>query len=400
MNYKNYCSEIYSVLDSYYDSMNMERMHVVIFGLSVLGQVIASYFDTHKTDCFYIVDNKKAGSIWMNVIISNPSDILPILPNNSVIIIAPKNKTIYEDIIRINSSLESKILDLSYFTPDYLMSKFRTEKKNAYLKEISLKEGQMAFLPLLKDFHNFCCEHNLIYYLEFGTLLGAVRHNGFIPWDDDIDVSMPVKDYLKFCELYKTEGKQRFESVYNMESYIPLSSVTKIKSSDIFTEYGHFPVVSITGICLDIMPICGFPSDHDEQIKFMREFYRIGEIWKHEAVITHGTDCCTIARCEKVRNMMDELLLRYDYSISEYVGPVYFMYVFGNDVENHAVKKEYYNERTMVSFEGNNFYAPRGYDELLKHWYGNYMELPSEEKRISMNTGRVFIYNGLENFYN
>lgn len=398
MRYINYIGEIYHKLDTYYYTEQWKHKCVVLFGFSVLGQIIASYFDDHKVENFYIVDNKKAGMIWIDQYILKPGDVLPNIPSDSIILIAPRNKSIHEEILSFNKKLESAIVDLSYYTSDYLSDEFRNDMKIPELKKASLTECHNEFIPLLQDFHDFCCEHNLTYYLEFGTLLGAIRHKGFIPWDDDVDVSMPIKDYLKFCKLYATEGKYHFESIYNLKS-IPLSSVAKIKSSDIVTEYIHFPVVSITGICIDINPICGFPSNVNEQMAFMQEFYRIGDIWKHDAVITHGENTYNVEKCSNVQNEMTDLLLKYNYDTAEYVGPVYFLYVFGNDVPNHAVKKEWYNERILVPFEGKKFYAPGGYDELLKHWYNDYMELPPIEKRVSLNTGKIYRYEGEKEFY-
>lgn len=395
----NYVKDIYGSLDKYYYSQQWEKKSIVIFGLSVLGQVIASYFDNKKTKKFYIVDSKKAGKVWMNQCILKPAEVIPNLSDDAVILIAPRDKSITEEILRLNKNLESQIVDLSYYTRDYLSEKFQNDLRMPELEKVSLSTSQKAFLPMLQEFHEFCCAHNLTYYLEFGTLLGAVRHHGFIPWDDDIDVSMPIKDYLKFCQLYAVEGSFHFESVYDLDSYIPLSSVAKIKSSEIVTEYRHFPVMAITGICMDIMPICGFPSDENEQMDFMQEFYRLGDVWKHDAVITHGTDACDVDKCKTVQRQMTDLLLKYDFDTSEYVGPVYFLYVTGNDVSNHAVKKEWYKERMLVPFEGRNFYVPSGYNELLKHWYDDYMKLPPKEKRVPLNTGKLYKYLGKQDFY-
>ena len=92
----NYVKDIYGSLDKYYYSQQWEKKSIVIFGLSVLGQVIASYFDNKKTKKFYIVDNKKAGKVWMDQCILKPAEVIPNLSDDAVILIAPRDKSITE----------------------------------------------------------------------------------------------------------------------------------------------------------------------------------------------------------------------------------------------------------------------------------------------------------------
>ena len=79
-----------------------------------------------------------------------------------------------------------------------------TYNKDAY-EDLSLRDAQMLMVEILEDVHNLCEKHGLKYFLDGGTLIGAVRHKGFIPWDDDIDIGMPREDYEKFIEIAKKE---------------------------------------------------------------------------------------------------------------------------------------------------------------------------------------------------
>ena len=133
------------------------------------------------------------------------------------------------------------------------------------MKEMTTKEVQQVSLDILKDFHNFCIKNGLHYSLSGGTLLGAVRHNGFIPWDDDIDVQMPRPDYDKLLHTYQSENGYK---IYSRE--LPEFAEQKMfytharicDTSRTHVDTGIRPWISENvGIWIDILPCDGISSD-------------------------------------------------------------------------------------------------------------------------------------------
>lgn len=88
------------------------------------------------------------------------------------------------------------------------------------MKEMTLREVQLFELDILKDVHEFCMANHINYSLAYGTLIGAIRHKGFIPWDDDIDIVMPRPDYDRFCRTYKSQAGYEIFSPIQGNSYL------------------------------------------------------------------------------------------------------------------------------------------------------------------------------------
>ena len=129
-----------------------------------------------------------------------------------------------------------------------------------YIKIISIREKQKLLLYLFKKFHDLCEENKLIYNAFGGTLLGAIRHKGFIPWDDDIDVTMPREDYNKLIEIVKTlENKELIIHTYPDESYIyPYSKLGLIDTMQ-YEEIVKSPYNKLS-VNMDIFTVDGYPK--------------------------------------------------------------------------------------------------------------------------------------------
>lgn len=131
------------------------------------------------------------------------------------------------------------------------------------MKEMTLKEMQNFELDILKDFHEFCVSNNIRYSLDGGTLIGAIRHKGFIPWDDDIDVVLPRPDYEKLCSLYQSE-KYRLKCFQNDKNcYLGFARIYDFKYTTFDTRYPWCKDKNV-GLWIDIFPADGAPDNEDE----------------------------------------------------------------------------------------------------------------------------------------
>lgn len=388
MIFHNHINEIHKKIESVLPPSRWNNQNIVIFGFDVLGKSIADYFIMNAHEKLYIVDNAKFGKKWGKLIIQKPSDTIPKLCNETIVIISPKNKSIYEEVCSFNNISLDCIFDFSDITMDSLENNMPLPVGS---KEISLQDSQNEMIKILSFFDEFCLKNDITYFLDYGTLIGAIRHNGFIPWDDDVDVCMPVKDYLKFCNLFLEESNDKFylDSLYNKKlDYCTVSTLSKIKSKKVFTEFRHFPVRYYSGMGIDLFPLCGVPSDNSMQMEFQNKCLELSDIWKKQIIIPYGTKRFS----DKVKNdifaQMNKMLTKYDYDKYDYITPVCFGEYFYNG--NRAMPKEWYKEIQRTRFESLTLNIPSGYDQILKKWYGNYMELPPLNKRQPHQSHKIY----------
>ena len=253
-----------------------------------------------------------------------------------------------------------------------------TKEQLAQLKQLEL--------DMLQAFVEVCRQLGLTYYLLGGTLLGAVRHKGFIPWDDDIDVGMPRKDY----EIFIKEGQALLPKhlfIQNLQSdpEYPMC-FTKIRNSNtafIESSIAHLHINH--GVFIDVFPLDFYPEKKSIQkcLQCKKKIYelRVGRLYrsrkrksfKSNLLSVFALICCpslknTIAKREKMYKdvMASQLLANYGGA-------------WGN---KEIVPEEWYGEGTTVMFEGLNVLAPAQYHNWLTQVYGDYMQLPPEEKRV------------------
>jgi lipopolysaccharide cholinephosphotransferase len=258
------------------------------------------------------------------------------------------------------------------------------------MKKLSLNEIKKIELDILKQFGEFCSEHNLKYYLAGGTLLGAIRHKGFIPWDDDIDVCMPRPDYEKFLNEFPQENLNENLLLLDVRFHnfdAPFCNIIA-KNTKVINKFVHNKANQ--KLWVDIFPVDGLPQDDKE----VGSIYKRGNFYRKllmlcDANLGEGKTAFKkwakyilrpLANLYGKNNLvkkLDSIGRSYRYEDCEYVGAV----TWGLYGVGERMLKAEFEKAVEVEFEGYRFPAFSCWDSYLRGLYGDYMQLPPLEKR-------------------
>lgn len=259
----------------------------------------------------------------------------------------------------------------------------------------NLNKIQQITYQILCDFDDFCAKHNLTYYLSYGTLIGAVRHQDFIPWDDDIDVSMPREDYNRLLNELEKELPDHLilQHYKNTEGYYLNFAKIFNKNTLVIEKAGQFNY-RVGGAYIDIFPIDGVGNVYKKAVRqrkkiiillrlILLSYLKLDKkkrpLWK-KIVIAFSK----LLNPRKLQYKLEKKVQKYGYKDSSYVAMCIGMYRLGE-----IVPKEVYGDPVKLKFRDRYFNAPREYHRYLTNTYGDYMQLPPEDKRTS---GHNFVY--------
>lgn len=260
-------------------------------------------------------------------------------------------------------------------------------------KELTLLEIQKGELEVLKKIKQICDEIGLNYFLFCGTLIGAVRHKGIIPWDDDIDVGMMREDYEKFVSYCASHSEdllpfQLYHYTTNKDYIYPIARFVDTRYTIDYEGYRDYNL----GLFVDLYPIDGCGNSIEERNAIfhkVRDFViplislgaRKSVLYNHGIVnyITKSVlrRVALIIGQNRLLRIIDNRAKRYCPKSSKYV-----MCVIWDNFRSSFFPSECFEEFIEVPFEDGLFKVPRKYDEILKLVYGDYMKLPPEEERI------------------
>lgn len=266
------------------------------------------------------------------------------------------------------------------------------------MKEIELEELKQIQMNVMDAIHEFCIEHGIKYSLAAGTLIGAIRHKGYIPWDDDIDIYLLREDYNRLI--------QEFPEVYNNHYQLislerdPKWDFPYAKAYDNRTIFKENALVNVTiGVNIDIFPIDNIPDDEKEWRKY--------EKWRKKVVMFSQMQRSKMYNAKRrlgvnliflITHFISYFITRrkvaeYISHISQKFNKVDTQYVFENVFAAYLrrrLRRDIFAKYIDVPFEDRIYRAFEKYDEYLRMVYGDYMQLPPLEGRITHHSYKAF----------
>ncbi|MBQ6560064.1 MAG: LicD family protein [Erysipelotrichaceae bacterium] len=260
-------------------------------------------------------------------------------------------------------------------------------------QENELRKLQLAELKIMDLFTEICQQNGLQYFLMGGTFLGAVRHKGFIPWDDDIDVGMPREDYDRFCDVVDEalpEGYVFRNFLKGNESTIYYS---RIEDTSFLINDNSARIKRTRYAWIDVFPLDGMPNNAliRNIHKFVLLYRKLALQYSNFSTVVNqdlpgrkGLEKFLIQvgntiqperffDTQKCLDRMDKTLKRYKYSDSTYVVNFLGAYKF-----REMFPREIYENIADYEFEGKLYTAPKDYDTVLTQMYGDYMTPPAD----------------------
>ena len=257
------------------------------------------------------------------------------------------------------------------------------------MQRLTVEEYKQVELKILIKVDQICKEHQINYFLFAGTLLGAIRHKGFIPWDDDIDISMLRADYDKLAQIIRTGdyGLNFIRIEENSDTIYPYGKICDTSTE--IVEH-NFKTVSGYGVFVDVFPFDHLPSDEKVRKKLKKKYFRMYQALTHssrtgyvktDSAITNLKRFAAfhLAKClntERLVRKMNSDFVALNNEASDLVGLAW----------SYAWPLEDYLSPSEVTFEGHSFLAPKDPDRVLRIHFGDYMKLPPEQDRVLKHT--------------
>jgi len=279
------------------------------------------------------------------------------------------------------------------------ISKMKHQKKEPVVihQELTLEEIQKGSYEVLKKIKEICDSNHFTYFLAFGTLIGAIRHNGFIPWDDDIDIIMPRPDYEKFLSYCREHEKElgHFALKHYTVDNNYIYPIARLIDTDYEIHYNEAKEYGL-GLFVDIYPYDGFNPDDKKWLKQIRHNIRLIDLcgykklpkatkWYKNFYRVPGFFLSRFVNLHKLIEKNDRLAQKYPYETAKYVNcsawdwPVKTLY-----------QKEWFDKTTTHVFVDQQFNIPVEYDKVLRIYYGDYMQLPPENERVGHHNYSAF----------
>lgn len=262
-------------------------------------------------------------------------------------------------------------------------------------QKMEIHDYKRVLIDMLSFLHKICIENNIHYCLAYGSLIGAVRHNGFIPWDDDIDIWMDGQDYIKFKKIVATSTDYYILDAKDTPNYYNLMCRLCAKAGILHLK-GVIDIDNL-GPFIDIFQLHKAPTDSEERHKYYKEIISINRTIRHNLPLRYYSTLPfkrkikmiagvplqiknrLFVGTQKLKEERDHLISRYDNSESD----LYYSVSEAKCSDKILFCHDTIKAVTIHDFENIQANIPQQYDLILKKIFGDYMKLPPEEERIS-----------------
>ncbi|MFM9318643.1 phosphorylcholine transferase LicD [Streptococcus sp. ST16] len=255
------------------------------------------------------------------------------------------------------------------------------------MRKLSIEEAKKLELDILDFIDSFCKEHGINYCINYGTLIGAIRHKGFIPWDDDIDLSMTRKNYEKFIQLFsEKQSKYKLLSLETDDQYFNnfikiVDPTTKIIDTRNTKTYD-------SGVFIDIFPMDTFNDTKVVDICYKLESFKLLSFSKHKNIVYGDSKLKDLIRTlfwlllrpvspRFFANQIEKQIQRYRVEDGKYIA-----FIPSKLKEKEIFPRDMFDELIEIPFEHLVLPAPKRFDVVLKQFYDDYMTVPPKEKQI------------------
>jgi lipopolysaccharide cholinephosphotransferase len=271
------------------------------------------------------------------------------------------------------------------------------------MKEMTTREIQLVSLDILKDVHEFCVENGIKYSLFSGTLIGAIRHKGFIPWDDDLDIALPRPEYEKFVQSYQSKKGYKLFARERQGKDVMIAYARVCEMEKTFVDDSIYPWTSEKkGVWIDVFPLDGADSDYE---RATLRCNKIRKIWLQTKAIRYSRVPY------KFRNSLLKktklFIKRFFYSWKDNLwdkhismckeipfeqAEYYCHYAWAGFGMREYYKTSAFSSYVLKPFEDGVFYVMQDYDGALRAKYGDYMQLPPLEERVPSHSSSKYFW--------